>query len=266
MRYEATRLVLFSPTGTTRRIVGNIGQGLGFAAVERLDMTKPGVLSPAAAPAGTVTVLGAPVYAGRLPAEAVRRFGRVRGEGGPAVVVVTYGNRAYEDALLELCDLARAQGYIPVAAGAFVGEHSYSTPETPIAPGRPDARDTQAARDFGRTVAAKLARLDGPEHFAPLAVPGNAPYRESGLMGGVSPTTVTALCQGCGQCVTACPVAAVRLGPDGPVTDAARCIRCCACVKGCPEGARLFDHPKLRDVARRLAAGCRERKEPELFL
>ncbi|MEA4856851.1 4Fe-4S binding protein [Solidesulfovibrio sp.] len=266
MRCDATRLAFFSPTGTTRRIVDNIGLGLGFAVAERLDLTRPECLAAAHASRETVTVLGAPVYAGRLPAEAVRRLKRLHGAGGPAVLVVAYGNRAYEDALLELCDLARELGFTPVAGGAFVGEHSYSAPETPIAPGRPDARDVRAAREFGRVVAAKLERLADLETAAPLRVPGSLPYREAGLSAGPGPITVAALCQACGQCVTACPVAAVRLEADGPVTEAARCIRCCACVKGCPEGARLFDHPGLLAVAKRLAATCRERREPETFL
>jgi ferredoxin len=179
---------------------------------------------------------------------------------------VSYGNRAYEDALLELCDLATERGFMPVAGGAFVSEHSFSTLETPIAPGRPDTRDIQAARDFGRAVAVKLERLAGLETFPPLRVPGNRPYRESGLTSGVSPKTVTELCQGCGQCVTACPVAAIRLEAQGTSTDASRCIRCCACAKGCPSGARVLDDPRLLEIARRLAANCRERKEPETFL
>ena len=40
----------------------------------------------------------------------------------PAVLVVVYGNRAYDDALLELSDIATGAGFVPLAAGAFVGE------------------------------------------------------------------------------------------------------------------------------------------------
>ena len=52
---------------------------------------------------------------------------------------MTYGNRDYEDALVELYDLALSLGLTPFAAGAFIGEHSYSTPEMPVAEGRPDS-------------------------------------------------------------------------------------------------------------------------------
>ena len=78
-----------------------------------------------------MTILSAPVYAGRLPIEAVRRLRRIKAGEAPAVVVVVYGNRAYEDALLELQDLAGEQGFRPIAAGAFIGEHSYSTTGSP---------------------------------------------------------------------------------------------------------------------------------------
>ena len=50
------------------------------------------------------------------------------------------------------------RGFVTVAAGTFVGEHSYSTPETPIAQGRPDARDLAAATAFGAQVREKLAK------------------------------------------------------------------------------------------------------------
>lgn len=266
MADDAARLVSFSPTGTTRTIVENIGLGLGRERLERLDLTPPaaGALGPT--PDGVVTVLGAPVYAGRLPAEAVRRLGALRGLGGPAVAVVVYGNRAYEDALLELCDLATELGFRPVAAGAFVGEHSFSSPQTPIAVGRPDGPDVLAARAFGRAVAAKLAEPGDWAARVPLSVPGNRPYRESGLAGGVSPVTRADVCLRCGQCVTACPMGVIRLDGEAVVTEASDCIRCLACVKACPNGARVVENERLLEIARRLAANCQARREPEMFL
>ncbi|WP_300164925.1 4Fe-4S binding protein [Solidesulfovibrio sp.] len=266
MRARIMRLVYFSPTGTSRRIVRGIGQGLGLKTCEELDLTGPARLAAPPSDKDVLTVVGAPVYAGRLPAEAVHRLRRLRGAGGPAVVTVTYGNRAFEDALLELRDLAGELGFVPVGGGAFVGEHSYSSPETPIASGRPDGKDLRAARDFGRAVAAKLGWLGDLAAWTPLSVPGDFPYRESGLSGGVAPRTLPELCEACGQCATACPMGGIRLDGGAVLTEAARCIRCCACVKGCPSGARVFDHPALLETARRLAATCRERREPETFL
>lgn len=53
-----------------------------------------------------LVVFGCPVYAGRLPNKISPDFARcLHGEGTPAVALVTYGGRAYDNALAEMCDL-----------------------------------------------------------------------------------------------------------------------------------------------------------------
>lgn len=91
---------------------------------------------------------------------ALERLREIRGEGTPAVVLAVYGNRSFDTAVAELASFVAGRGFVPVAAGAFVGEHSYSTPETPIAQGRPDARDLAAATAFGAQVREKLAKTE----------------------------------------------------------------------------------------------------------
>jgi hypothetical protein len=54
-----------------------------------------------------LVLIGVPVYAGRVPLEAVAKLRRLRVDRVPAVIIVVYGNREIEDALLELKDLAR---------------------------------------------------------------------------------------------------------------------------------------------------------------
>ena len=61
---------------------------------------------------------------------AVGRLREIRGEGTPAIVLAVYGNRSFGTAVAELASFVAERGFVPVAAGAFVGEHSYSTPET----------------------------------------------------------------------------------------------------------------------------------------
>ena len=51
---------------------------------------------------GDLLVVGMPVYSGRIPASALPALRKFRGNGTPAVVVCVYGNRDYDDALLEL--------------------------------------------------------------------------------------------------------------------------------------------------------------------
>lgn len=41
-------------------------------------------------------------------------------------------------------------------------------------------------------------------------------------------------CGGCGTCVSACPVEAIKLENDKAQVDAEKCIDCGACVSECP--------------------------------
>ena len=163
MKPETIYTVVFSPTGTSKKIAAAVARGIASATgtaasvpLKTIDLTHSAG-QPATLPADTVTVIAAPVYGGRVAPTAVKRFETLRGEGTPAVVIAVYGNRAFEKAVAELAGLASRQGFVPVAAGAFVGEHSYSTPETPVAAGRPDAQDLAEAEAFGAAVREKLA-------------------------------------------------------------------------------------------------------------
>ena len=151
-------LLYFSPTGTTRTVVHAIADGLGVASPTTLDVSPPAARVSPPGLTGDLLLVAAPVYFGRVQANAAAHFRRMRapGQGLPAVAVVVYGNRAWEDALVELCDIVADAGYSVVAGAAFVGEHSFSDQEHPLATGRPDARDVAVARVFGRAVRDKL--------------------------------------------------------------------------------------------------------------
>ncbi len=262
-------LLCFSPTGTTRRVLECIADGLAAPSRSRLDLTLPG---PATRPGlgepreGGAALIGTPVYAGRVPVLAVERLRRsARGAGRPAVLVVVYGNRAFEDALLELRDLAEEQGFVPVAAAAFVGEHSFSTRETPLAQGRPDGEDLALATAFGEQVRRRLAALAEPSALPRLRVPGNVPYREGVAPADIAPQTRAEACGLCGACARTCPSGAVRLAEGDVVTEASLCLRCCACTRACPTGARAMADPRILEFGWRLHQSCARRREPELF-
>lgn len=258
MDLNTTTLVFFSPTHTTGKVVKAIGSGIGFPRREYVDLTleiegKERVLSD------RLTVIGVPVYAGRVAPLAVERLKRIKGDGCPAVVVVVYGNRDYEDALVELYDLAVEAGFRPFAAAAFVGEHSYSRKGMPIAEGRPDETDLNVAKDLGRKCLEKLQR---PDCFEPFFIKGNRPYRIVGPSTPQAPVC-NEKCFGCGECIPVCPTAAISQDADGKiVTDVAKCIKCCACVKVCPNEARIFDTP----YTAMLHANFSTPRQPEMFL
>ena len=264
MEIQSAELVVFSPTGTTRTIVESVAQGFDVP-FSLHDLTLPAGRGSSCAD-GDLVVLGVPVYAGRVPATAAARLrASVRGDGRPAVLVAVYGNRAFEDALVELRDLARELGFVPVAAAAFVGEHSFSSAQYPVAPGRPDDADRAMARDFGARVRALLAGTASLSALDEPAIPGNVPYREGAQALGISPQTDAGLCVLCGQCAEACPAGAVSLREDAVETDAARCLVCCACTRACPAGARVMLHPRILDFGKMLSEKFARRAEPEFF-
>jgi DUF1009 family protein len=69
----------------------------------------------------------------------------LEGNGALAAAVVLYGNRNYDDALIELKDILTGRGFKVIAAGAFIGEHAFSTV---LGAGRPDREDLQTAVSF----------------------------------------------------------------------------------------------------------------------
>ena len=208
----------------------------------------------------SITVIAVPVYGGRIAETALQRMEMIRGNDSPAIPVVVYGNRDYDDALLELTDWCIAHGFKPIAGAAFIGEHSYSRSDRPIAALRPDESDLQIALEFGKTIKTLLEKMPALQNLPALSVKGNYPYKTKGPKTPQAPLTVTELCTQCGFCIEICPVQAIHLEKE-IVSDAETCIKCCACVKQCPNEARIFDTPYTDMLYKNFSA----RREPELF-
>lgn len=262
MLYKNIHLIYFSPTHTSAKIAYAMAEELGGGHMLETDLTYADPLAKVYVE-DSLTILAAPVYGGRVAETAMERFQQIEANNSLVIPVVLYGNRDYEDALLELCDFSVMLGFTPVAAGAFVGEHSFSRADMPIAACRPDVSDLSAAAGFMKKVEQKLVNYSALKDIPELKVKGHFPYKVKGPSAPAAPVTVENLCTQCGHCVEICPTQAINMRTSGELdSDKTKCIKCCACVKECPQEARIFDTP----YTAMLFNNFKVRREPELFV
>lgn len=275
MKIKSVRCVCFSPTGTTKTIAKSITQGISPEFIEIIDITKRSQRNgQPLLGEDDIVILATPVYYGRVPEEILPYLTSLKAARTPVVLVVVYGNRAFEDVLKELHDIAVDGKFIPVAGGAFVAEHSYSSKTYPIAPNRPDERDIRKAQEFGAAIRKKLQNVESSGHLTVITIPGQSHYiepvnlnmiKEARSAVALTPETNASKCTQCGQCAKACPTGAISL-EDVTQTDRWQCLICFACVKICPEEARQMNEPNFQSAIRALQQKCQDRKEPEIFL
>lgn len=241
--------IFFSPTGGTRRVL----QALNPDGVE-VDISKDATMSLGK---DDIAFVAMPCYAGRCPALAIRRLNGVAASGSRAVAVIVYGNRAYEDSLLELADTLERLGFDVCAAVAAIAEHSIIRS---IAESRPDEEDRARLASFSRKIQEKLA--SSPRR--PVIIPGNRPYKQA-KPADMGVHADKDACMRCGACRKACPAGAIA--PQEPwSTDSSKCIGCMRCVGICPSGARRIDEEKRMAITAFLGRTASGRKEAELFL
>jgi ferredoxin len=264
VNFSRAKLVYFSPTKTTKRILESVAQGLEVGAIDDIDMTPPHSKTPDFSRVkDELVIFGSPVYGGRVPAEAARRFRRIKGCGVPAVIIVVYGNREFEDSMRELADIALELNFRPIACGAFLGEHSFSNEATPIASGRPDTRDLAKAKEFGASIRDKGNNARAPEEMPALQIPGNFPYKQWNQPD-ASPVIDETKCVACKRCVSVCPMGVAS--PERPIAGQNKCICCSACIKICAAKARSWEGTPVAGSANWLFENCKKRKDPEVFL
>lgn len=244
----------FSPTGGTGKVARAVAEGIALPK-QIIDLTiapRPVELSE-----DSVLMAVVPVYGGRVPAVALERLSHLCGSGQNAVAVVVYGNREFEDALLELKNTLEGIGFQVIAAAAFIAEHSIARS---IAAGRPDEDDEKAARQFGADVAVKL---NGNDHPSVVQVPGNVPYREFG--GLPAHPKAGRSCVRCGICAQRCPVGAIPTENPNQ-TDPKKCITCMRCAAVCPQKARALPAPAPLASKTMLSVKAAGYKQPQTFL
>lgn len=248
--------IVFSPTGGTKKVADCLTGALE-GDVTTVDLTDSKQNFDAVQlTREDVAVISVPSYGGRVPAVAAERLRKVHGSGARAILVCVYGNRAYEDTLVELEDTAKQAGFQVIAAVAAIAEHSIARQ---FASGRPDAQDAAQLSDFAKQIQQKLSAADSSEP----AIPGSRPYKNAG--GAAMVPKPTKACTNCGVCAAKCPVQAID-ERDAKKVDEKACISCMRCISVCPQGARKVNPVMLSAASLMLKKVCSKRNDNELFL
>lgn len=252
--------LFFSPTHSSEKIGELLSEKISLAlktSSENINYTLPkGREKGIGLDANDVLVFSFPVYGGRVPAPLLEPLKKIHGSGCAAIPVAVYGNRAFDDALLEAADILTTQGSKVVAAIGAVAQHTF---DERIGHGRPDASDKDILRTFGERIAKKIAQKD----FTRPDIPGNHPYLTPADMPPLSPATSDA-CNYCGICARDCPMGIIDPKDEHKVSSG--CIVCTACVKYCPQKAKSFPAEFLSFVQDFLEKVASARREPELFI
>ena len=248
MFYEIT----FSPTGGTKKCADRLSAA--WNEKTEIDLMKrQDDFSKYTFTAEDICLVAVPSFGGRVPAVATERLNQMQGGGAKAILVVVYGNRAYEDTFVDLEDTLKAAGFQPVGGAAVVAEHSIMRE---FAAGRPNAEDEVQLKEWSEKLKEKA------EQGGEITFPGNRPYKKYGALPMVPKAES---CQGCGKCVSICPVGAIPADQPNE-TIAEKCITCMACVATCPMQARALNPVALAGAKAMLKKALEGRKENELFV
>ena len=241
----------FSPTGGTKKVSSIFADAMEKEVIWHDLGSKEPMMEK---PEGEMTVVASPVFGGRIPSVVREKIEKFSGTGKKAVTIAVYGNRAYEDALLEMNDILTKCGFTVIASGAFVAQHSMA-PE--VGAGRPDGEDEKEIHKFAETVKNSTAVEN-------VQVPGNRLYKpEMNLP--VAPISLPS-CTKCGKCVTVCPTNAISVADGAVITDIEKCILCMACTHICTEQARIRPLPLQQKTEQMLGALKGVRNKNEVFL
>ena len=249
--------ITFSPTGGTRKVADAISSGIS-GEIEYLEICAPASeITTTTLTQNDLAIIAAPVYGGRIPSLAIERLkALVKANGAKCAVVAVYGNRAYDDALLELHKTCTEIGFNVIAAVGAVAEHSIIRE---YGAHRPDTDDINELKTFGEKI--KNAVTSGST-LSEKALKGNFPYKKAGS--GPYPTA-SKKCTDCGLCAKQCPVGAIPTDNLRKVNKDL-CVSCMRCVSICPNEARSIGKIMHTMIALAIKKGCAERKQNELFI
>ena len=169
--------ITFSPTGGTKKVADLISCYLGNI-TNPVNLIRHDVsFSDVTVPSDSLAVIAAPVFEGVIPDIAIERMKEIQGNHANCVVIAVYGNRAYDDGLIQLKDTAELCSFNVIASVAAVAEHSIMRQ---FGSGRPDAEDSKELKKFAEEILEKLSSDE--ELSTDYFVPGSHEYKRLGTL------------------------------------------------------------------------------------
>lgn len=235
-------ILYFSPTNNTKRICYAIASGMEAKDPVNLNITNLAFRTKLSSDPDVFIdktdhlVIGAPVYTGKLPVQVIECLKTLKGHGKECTAVVVYGNRHYGIALYNMVEILANNGFNVKAAGAFIGQHSYSD-IIPVAVGRPDKTDLEKAFNFGNNSLNSSNYLS----LADILVQKDF-FSKSKKYTPVVPVFRLDKCSLCGACSKRCPVGIISPETGNFMNHEAKkkCLGCMACAAICKQKARLI--------------------------
>lgn len=245
--------IYFSPTGGTEKISNGIAESID-ADYNALLVEK--LFKPMDFTEDDLVIVSMPCFSGRVPAYGKEKLELLTGNGAKAIIISVYGNRDFDDDLVEMEDILKDKGFHILAAGAFIAQHSITDK---LATGRPDNADKEDFVKFAEEIKSKLEKGE----FVDFEIPGNRPYKEVGKSKAIPYGDDT--CIYCNACVEDCPVNAIP--EDNPIdTDPEICFACMRCISVCPVECRSIPSEMKEATEKRLLEIARDRKDNRWFI
>lgn len=242
--------IYFSPTGGVKKVLDIVDKMIHFD--QWID------LSPSDFDGQLVNIseedecwVALPVFGGRALPLGIERLRRIMGKNSRCIVIAVYGNRAFEDALLEMKEVCEMIGFKVAAGIAAIAKHSILNH---VATHRPDEEDAKILTQYVKLIGEKSTG-EG------MQCSGNHPYKDFKII--LVPQILHERCIRCGKCRTACPNQAIG---ENFMIDESKCISCMRCVAICPVKAREVEPQRLKMMSEKLAEATADRKEYQLFL
>ena len=230
--------VYYSATGTTQKIVSFIAENVAKklnVEYEKYNYSLPKRREKVLEfEENDLVVCGTPTYAGRVPNIMLPYLkNNIKGNGALAIPVVLFGNRNFDDALIELRNILEDNGFHTIAGAGFVGEHAFSYT---LGANRPDEKDMQIASDFVDKIVEKIRTVENiPSE--PIKVRGNEPIRpyytprdrhEHAIdILKVKPKVNLSKCTNCKICAHVCPMGSIDFNDVSKYVSI--CTKCGAC-------------------------------------